>query len=351
MTDDLIPREIMTALLNNTDDFAVENVRAGRGGPFGASIHVVDLSGKENPLIVPVGGMAANAVLATGIASAHAEDQALLNTHILKEHLKAARGAATEANPDIAVLFSSSGESCPACHSKLEIVSRSLLRDNLLAPGRFIVTYGATYKDTAEIAGFNDEPYHHDMRKLPQDRMIKIVASELNEIPPPIVQIFNSFSQNAVSVLRLPDGTLFTGQNSRTDATTLTTEVSAIRSACMAAKNAGAATPWDLGKATLYTRTQDIGPLAYAECQWANVTDIVAVRDERCKSSGTQEAPGISNAEFFNVIADAHYNTAGHTLNIQRIIPFANKAQHAWRERLAAMAKPESSLYNGIKRN
>ncbi|MBI4031047.1 MAG: hypothetical protein HY370_05175 [Proteobacteria bacterium] len=333
-----IPSATMRNLLEATDDFAVSNVRAGRGGPFGASIHLVRLT---DMAVTPVGALAANAVLATGMGSAHAEDQALSpgNITILKEALRNAPGI------DHAVLFSSSGESCPACHSKLEIVSRTLTAEGLLPPGRFIVTYGATYRDTAAVAGFNDEPYHQDMRKPPESRLIRL-ETKANNIDDAISALFNGYVGGTFAVVLTPGGALYPGFEGRPADLFGTSEVSAIRNACQAAKSQGRDTPWNLGGATLYTGTTEIGPLTYAECQWANVTRIIKMPHA---APSAPEAPGISNSAFFNVIADAQYNQPGHALTVIHIAPFANRAQYAWAEKLAAEKDPNKVLYNGVK--
>ncbi len=70
----LLPLEILKKLVEEADLAAVENVREGRGGPFGASLNIINL---ENNWVMRIGEIAGNAVLETGIGSAHAEDQAL----------------------------------------------------------------------------------------------------------------------------------------------------------------------------------------------------------------------------------------------------------------------------------
>ncbi len=336
-----IPEKLLHNLLNETDDFAVKTVTEGRGGPFGASIHVYDMKIGE---VTQIGEVEANAVLLTGMGSAHAEDQALNPETIdaLKGYLRG-----LETTEGCCVVMSSSGQSCPACHSKQEILARDLIEEGLIKEGQFVVTYGATYKDTADIAGFNDAPYHVDMQKSRADRMIDHQDQGVADIPQAVADIFEK-SDQAVAVIAMPDGMLIEGGDNRAHDMMATPEVSAIRNAARIQKSNGAQTPWDLGKATLYTSTKTPGPLGYAECQWANVTQWVSVDHDRADMWATQEAKGIENDRFFNVIAAQNYNLSGATLYVKRLEPFENKAQHTWKRKLESEADPDSLLYNGI---
>ncbi|MEJ0061650.1 MAG: hypothetical protein WDO70_00215 [Alphaproteobacteria bacterium] len=69
-----VPSSIYRALLRETDLFARDNVIAGRGGPFGASLALYH---HKTGKVERIGVLAANAVLATGVASAHAENEVL----------------------------------------------------------------------------------------------------------------------------------------------------------------------------------------------------------------------------------------------------------------------------------
>lgn len=333
---DRIPSDLLMDLLNETDEFAVGNVRAERGGPFGASVHVYDLSSNDLTLI---GDLEANAVLATGMGSAHAEDQAI-NPETVETLKSFLRNLPEEAEP--VVVFSSSGESCPACHSKEEILNRTLIQEGLLDDGHFVVTYGATYQDTADIAGFNDEPYHKDMQQPKGSGLIKINQSDITDIPAEVQTIFEQ-SDESVAVIALPDGRYVAGYADRENDLMATSEVSAIRNAATLQKDEGHETPWVLGEASIYTSTSDVGPLGYAECQWADVVNWVAVDHPNAAEWATQEAPDISNDDFFKVIAAPSYNGVGATIAVKRLEPFANKAQHEWKN------KEDRVMYNGIE--
>lgn len=332
---DKLPQQLLKDLIDETDEFAVENVRLGRGGPFGASIHVYDLN---SGAVAAIGKTEANAVLEKGMGSAHAEDQALNPEAIakLKEFL-------SNLSDDVApvVIMSSSGESCPACHSKEEILNRTLIKDGLIAPDHFVVTYGATYQDTADIAGFNDEPYHKDMQKPKGEGMISIDDEDIKDVPQDVREIFEK-SDRPVSVIALDDGRYISAHEQRGVDLMATSEVSAIRAAAGLQKSEGLEEPWNLQEATIYTSTSDVGPLGYAECQWANVTRWVAVEHDRAAEWATQEAPDIANDDFFKVISASSYNGAGATIKVHRIEPFENRAQYEWKN------KEDRISYNGI---
>lgn len=328
---ELIPQEILKKLVDEADMAAVENVREGRGGPFGASLNIVNLA---NYHVLRIGNIAGNAVLETGVGSAHAEDQALSpeNVRALKANLK---------NMDagkVAVVVASSGESCPACHAKIEILARILIDEQLLVEGHFIVAYGATYADTLHVAGFNDEPYHADMTKPESARLIRIESAQIDDVPDAVKQVLAG-----APVALVTGNHVIAGQDERSKHFTFVPEVAAMRAACQQQKQRGAAEPWDLQRATLYTFTPQIGPLAYAEAQWANIARLVRV-------SGNQtiapEAPAISNDDLFRAIATRPYNNPHSVLRVVRMTPFANAGQHEW-ARLQS-TNPDLKNYNGV---
>ncbi|QQG36540.1 MAG: hypothetical protein HYS17_01750 [Micavibrio aeruginosavorus] len=330
---ELIAREILTKLVTEADDAAVENVREGRGGPFGASLNVINL---ENGWIVRIGDVAGNAVLETGVGSAHAEDQALSpeNIHALKSALKSRDPAKT------AVIVASSAESCPACHAKLEILARLLVSEKLLRLGHFIVAYGASYADTKNIAGFNDEPYHADMLKPEGARLIRVDTIARDRLTHAVQEELLQHE----AVVETARG-LYAGGDERDHHFTLTPEVTALRAACLHNRENGSATPWDLQRATLYTTTAQIGPLAYAEAQWANIARWVRVAG--AESFTPTEAPDISNNDLFAAVAARPYNHSHSALQVIHISPFANRGQQEW-ARLQAERPERLKTYNGI---
>lgn len=321
----LIPQKLLKKLVDDADVAAVENVREGRGGPFAASLNIISL---ENGHVLRIGEIAGNAVLETGIGSAHAEDQALSpeNVRALKANLKNRDTAKT------GVIVATSGEACPACHTKLEILARILVAEGLLMPGHFVVAYGATYADTLQIAGFNDEPYHADMTKPEGSRLIAIETMTPEQLPDDVRNLLPA------AIVMSGEG-LISGHDERTTHFTFTPEVTAIRAACHVRKKCGADEPWDLKRTTLYSTSTEIGPLAYAEAQWANIARWVRVVSHH---QAAPEAPAINNDALFRVIAARPYNQKISALHMIQVTPFDNKAQHEWTK------NPHLKNYNGV---
>ncbi len=336
------PQELLRNLLDRTDRFAVETVKAGQGGPFGASIHIYEPAlGKT----LEIGGLAANAVLSKGMASAHAENE-VISPENVAELIKQLQFF----NPNtVQVILSSSGQSCPACTAKEEILARYLIAKNLILPGNFFVTYGATYRDTKEIAEFDDEPYKLDMGRPAHSRKIRLNSMKLASTPADIQKIFKGASA-PVTIIYRKGQILSIGHDLRRVSGDMmaTAEVSAIRAASLAAKDNGKDEPWNLLKATLFTPAVDIGPMAYAEGQWSNLKEIVSVTGLSLNQQKLNEASKISNTALFNIVASPD-DKASDVITIIKIEPFKNRAQYAWRELLRAQADPSKILYNGIK--
>ncbi len=313
-------------LVDEADTAALETVRAERGGPFGA---ILCLYNMKTGAVRRIGDPAGNAVLATGLASAHAEDQVLSPANIaeLEARLQTAAGR------DSCIVLASSAESCPACHAKAEILARILMHEGFIEPGRFVLAYGAAYHDTKMIAGFNDEPYHADMLRPASARLIAIETTRTPDR-----------ALTAPAMVVLPDGRHFSAHDHRERHFTLTPEVSAIRAAVLNRKHAGEKDPWNLGGAILYTHTTEPGPLAYAECQWANVTRWVGVEG----GAPAHEAPDIANESLFRAVAQRPYNGPGAAVRVVQVEGFENRAQKEWKC-LLDRGTPGLALYNGIK--
>ncbi len=328
---ELVSHALLKKLVDEADLAAVENVREGRGGPFGASLNIINL---ENMHVLRIGDIAGNAVLETGVGSAHAEDQALSpeNIRALKSNLK------NRDLKNVAVIVASSGESCPACHAKIEILSRILIDERLLRLGHFIVAYGASYADTLNVAGFNDEPYHADMTKPEEARLIKVENMTYEQLPSDV----QARLKDGSAVVQAPAG-LFDGKDERAQHFALPPEVTAMRAAAHAQKTKGATEPWDLQKATLYSAASQIGPLSYAEAQWANIARWVRVSAQK---EAPPEAPGISNDDLFRAIGARPYNNQYSALRVVRITPFDNLGQHEWAK--LQKSNPDLKNYNGV---
>lgn len=336
-----IPNDLLARLVDGADEAAVRSVQEGRGGPFGAALYVCGPRGAD---LISIGEARGNAVLETGIASAHAEDRALCPEHIglLKSALKA------RDRQDRFVILASSAESCPACHAKIEILARILIEERFLLPGHFIVAFGAGYEDTKHVAGFNDALYHEDMIKPIVQRLIKMEPAAADDLPAPVSKVLSADPQIPAAVVLCGDDEAFAGYDGRAHGHfTLTPEISAIRAACDSRHERGYPEAWNLGGAALYTFTKDPGPLAYAECQWANVMRWVTVRTKNPATLATQEAPGIKNSALFDAVTERPYNNSKSVLRIVKVACFANLAQKEWR-RLSAQNPRDFRTYNGI---
>lgn len=309
----MILTDRLKSLLAACDDAAVENVRAGKGGPFAASLHIYDQAEDE---WITLAGPVGNAVLETGLASAHAEDRIITPDSVSR--LKMCLGA----RPGSQIYAVSSAESCPACHAKLEILARDLIRERLIAPGAFTVAYGATYEDTESIAGFNDAPYHNDFQLPPGTGLIRQETMAVAAVPDAVRVEFETCLGRCAAVVL--EDRIYKGEGAKP-------EVSAIQAACHARKEYGINDSWDLKRATLYTWTRDIGPLAYAEAQWANIGRWVTVLHGNAAHAQTIESEGIKNGDLFRVIGARPYTHPDSALRFLHVTPFENRGQQEWR--------------------
>lgn len=336
------PHGLLRDWINRTDHFAAQTVQAGQGGPFGASIHIYDpITGK----VEQIGELAANAVLAKGMSSAHAENEVISpeNVQELKNRLK------SYDKNTVQVILSSSGQSCPACTAKEEILARHLIEKRLIKPKNFFVTYGATYQDTKDIAQFDDAPYKEDLSVPLGEGKVKLRDIRIRQAPRRIHRIFRE-AADPVAVVWHKGQVLGIGYDIRKQSRDLiaTAEVSAMRAASLALKVQGKEGSWNLTGSSLYTSQIDIGALLYAESQWANIGTIVRVEHDKSFRFQTRESPQISNNRLFNIVASPN-ETASNVVSVIRIEPFSNLAQHVWRDRLNAQEDPSKILYNGIK--
>ena len=119
-------------------DLAVENVRSGRGGPFGAVVV------KDGQVI----GRGVNSVTATTDPTAHAEVMAI------REACRAVGGFQLEG----CVLYSSC-EPCPMCLGAIYWAR----------PATF---YFAATREDAALAGFDDDLIYRQLQLRPEERLI-----------------------------------------------------------------------------------------------------------------------------------------------------------------------------------
>lgn len=349
---------ILQAFLQATDDHALENVKQDLGGPFGARFVVVTQDGK----IHPVGKNVGNAVISSGIASRHAEHENWTqNMDAVEEMLSNLSGQKKM------LLELSSGESCINCHTKQEIGFATLRAKGLLEEGdEAHVVFGATYRQTADVAKFNDLVYllalqkikgldfdagtHNTITDADAKDGVKLAAmlnhksQDISDIPPEIAEIFRTSNRAVVVIVK--DGEVFTtGTDERDEHFSRTPEVVALQNACTRKREElGIFESWNLEGATIYTSTKDLGPLMLAESYWSNALNFVSVDHDHQEEWATQELEGLSNDEFLSRVAIFVNERAGspHT----RIYsPTENRAQHGWANKDDAMnydgAKPD----------
>ena len=320
-----IDKNILHRLLEACDAKAVENVRANRGGPFAASVHVYNqATGDLQTIVEPVG----NAVIETGLASAHAEDRAIVPENVVR--LRQALAAVGRDHAHVYVI--SSAESCPACHAKLEILARKLVHERIILPGNFTVIYGASYEDSKMVAGFDDDKYHHDFQLKPGTGLVKQGFDKLITLPERL-KAQMGVAPGPMALIPTKDRVLVGAGESP--------EIAVIKMASMMQRRVNIEEPWNLRRATLYTFTHEIGPMAYAECQWANIGHWISVEHPSTDLFETLEAPDVNNSTLFQIIATRPYTHADSAMHVVQLKPFANLGQHEW------ASKADRQDYNG----
>ncbi len=342
-------------LLQETDEHARESVRQNIGGPFGARFIIITPFG-----VYPVGDNVGNAVLSSGVASRHAEHQNWeLNLPDLEEKLGQLKGV-----PKI-LLELSSAESCINCDAKHQAGVAHLRQKGLLEPNdKVLVVFGATYRQTADVAGFNDLVYllalqrilkfnrldageHNEITEKDLQiseelaRRFSHTEQDVGDIPPEVAEIFRQ-SDKAVAVV-VKDGKVFSvGNDERDIHFSRTPEVVALQNACLRQRNElGITESWDLGDAQVYTSTPEIGPMMLAEGYWSNAVKFVTVRHPRQREWTTREYPNATNTEMLRVIATRPYG--GRPASPAHNSTTANLAQIFWRD------KPDAVNYDGAK--
>ncbi|MDD3019943.1 MAG: hypothetical protein PHX61_03050 [Alphaproteobacteria bacterium] len=332
-------RNVAEGWINEIDLFALHSVENGAGGPFGAALYLYNSATKAHEMI---GEMMGNAVLSTGCGSAHAEDRTLHSSHI--EILKDRLAQLAQQKDQLYIVMVSSAESCPACHSKEQIVARDLMACGLLDEGHFIVVYGATYQDTAEVAGFHDAPYFEDIQKDIGDGLIKVRHLDVADLPADIRQELAQSDQDSCVIVQNGHILSCGHDNLSPYAPFASASYLTIQSACCTQKGQGVNQPWNLRGAVLYTTQSDIGPLTYTECQWANISAIIQIENTGRISS--TEARGITNQTLFKIVGTPDYSHPDSAICMMKLDNFANLAQHGWKNRLEQIGN--SILYNGI---
>lgn len=353
------------ALLAETDQFAFENVTHDasgqslldehgapiahampRGGPFGA---VLAISYPDGSLRT-ISSIRSNNVLASGIASQHAEDRAMqpdaceeVARQLLRHKIEHRRGAPI-------VWMISSAQSCPTCQTKLEIFARDLMARDLIEPDHFMCLFGASYDETYEIAHLNDA-YYADALILAHDcpenegNLVHCAQATFDEVPAAVQKIFAHVPAQTAVVMQGETVYALGDDTRKMHDPFSTAEVEALRAACRRYREEGENASW-LVKGRLYTTTLSPGPLMLTEASWTGIREICSVRMPPHLQSlqrETREAPDLSNEAFLALVAEG-YQHEQSVVRVFRDFGFQNRAQKMWR-RISAIN--EKVLYNG----
>ncbi|MBV6633963.1 MAG: hypothetical protein KI792_13135 [Alphaproteobacteria bacterium] len=336
--------EVVAERLRALDQIATENVRAGKGGPFAAELLIHDVT--ENDLIT-LAGPSGNAVLSKGIASAHAEAETLTPEAADKalDYLRAHR------SHELHLIQLSSAESCPACRAKQMVFMYDLHARGWPTDGVLQVAFGASYEETAEIAGFNDKPYHDDMAREGGPQMISLQRCAMDELPD-IVRDAVPHDQPFAAVLDpQPNGelALCVCDEPTGDDPLLTMEVQALQASAMMRQAEGYDEPWNLGKdgpAILLTTAHEPGALMMTDGQWAGISTILFINEP---PRTPPETRAMGNFELMK-LAGAAYNVEGSPLRVRHMatgtFDLTNQAQHVWRDEI--VSSDPTRLYNGL---
>lgn len=338
-------------VLNQSDLFAYNTANENKGGPFGAQLWLVTPYTNQYILV----GTAeqpedSNAVVSKGRASAHAEAENLSpeKRSELINFLDKHNGEGWQ------IVQVSSGESCPSCRSKQVLLADELLSKGLIKEGDFHVIFKATYDQTKKDADFNDSPYDQTFRAIhglgvakkeyglvgleealksdviasTQIKTGELVYNAVNlttEPPIEVKKIMQSAGEQPVAVIVRADGHIMSyGLDERdiaNDEINLPEKTAIVSALYKAAeklrKEEGKFESWNLEGAQLFTNISDIGPMAYSESLWYNLSDIKVVKDFTSDTvdSMAQEMPGMSNKDLFIQVA-ADYDDPSSPLKV-----------------------------------
>ena len=314
-----------------------------RGGPFCAMLAIRH---KDNLEII--GEPRGNNVLSSGIASKHAEDQALLpdNYQALVIKLEEYKKAGEE----VSVWMITSGQSCTTCHTKQEIIARDLINRGLIQNSCFTTLYGATYDETFRIAQFYDVQYADAMilfaREPENDNnLIHSQKVDYEQIPQEVQRILSQALKSTAVIVR--HGKVYsvgTDHRSEFDLNS-TAEISAVRAACIRHREEGAFISWEVD-GILYTTSSQVGPLLFSEMGWTKIkyiNHVIMPEELKHKQFDTLETPEITNAEFLRIVAGGYHHERSAII-VLRDGSFVNTAQPMWARVLEVNSEV---LYNG----
>lgn len=377
--------------LEESDNFALKTAQSGKGGPFGAQLWAANPDyGFHQAIFGSLNEWDyndSNAVVSTGWASAHAEAENLniekrsAVTHFLQDHK----------NKGWEVVQISSGESCPSCRSKQVLLAQELIDAEYIKPGQFYVPFKATYERTKIDAGFNDEPYDTTFRAinalgvLDTDGSLLNLRDRLSQSPEtkelvkagkliwtPVIESANipltierdltdSSEQDIpyAAIVSAEGEVLSSARDERRNQKgginefEKTAIVVALQKAwTYQREERGIFESWNLKKARLITNIADIGPLAYAESLWANLSTIEIAGNTPEIDKAARELPSLSNTDLFKMVA-ADYNTHPSPLTAVHLgDPYTpNRSHAAWRDIVRKRKEKEdvNSHYDGAQ--
>ena len=346
--------DFWAAMLDQSDNFAFRTASEGKGGPFGAQLWLYNPRTDKYLLVgTPERPEDSNAVVSKGLASAHAEAENLSpeNRRKVYDFLERNRGQGWH------VVQVSSGESCQSCRSKQILFAEELKSKGLIDADGFHVVFKATYDQTKRDANFNDAPFDMTFRAIEHLQLMDkpeglfALAAEIKKNPllselvkrgdliyNPVAQttkdslsghvrsIFETAGHHPVAVVVGKDGrSLAYGIDLRdpewADGINLpenTAIVSALHAAAQELRKQGVFESWNLDGARIVTNITDIGPQAYAETLWYNLSgvDVVAEYGGDVVDMLAQEVPGVPNREIFKKAAQ-DYNVEGASIGVQ----------------------------------
>jgi len=327
-------------VLNQSDIFAFNTVHQGKGGPFGAQLWLVNQPKDQYILIGTAEALEdSNAVVSKGRASAHAEAESLC----LENRTKMVVFLEGHRDEGWHIVQVSSGESCPSCRAKQIVFADELIERGLIPSDGFHVVFKATYEQTRRDAGFNDAPYDQAFRAIAALRVldskdglftleaalqggsdwasqarsgelvfIPVDPVSVANAPKEIIDLLKQAQDQPVAVVVRTDGSILSigyddrdAVNDAINAPERTAIVSALYKAAAELRDEGRFEAWDLDGACLYTNITEIGPMAYSESLWYNLSGIKVVNDfaSTMVNESAQELPGMTNAELFTQVA------------------------------------------------
>ncbi len=340
-------------VLDQSDLFAYNTVSCGKGGPFGAQLWLVHAA-KDHYVLVGTAQEPedSNAVVSKGRASAHAEAENL-SPEKRAEVIRFLEGHRDEGWQMVQV---SSGESCPSCRSKQVLLANELIGRGLLRENDFHVIFKATYAQTKRDAGFNDAPYDQAFRAIAElgvfdtdegllgleaalmsnetaaaqiksGELVYIAVDHANssDLPEGVDSILRRAGSQPVAIIVRTDGSILSSAVDQRslggDAMNRPEKTALVGALYQAAANLredeGKFESWDLEGARLFTNVRDIGPMAYSESLWYNLSGISVVDEytDAAVDCVAQELPGTGNAELFKQVA-ADYDDPASPLKV-----------------------------------